>query len=128
MQKRDKHVFLADFGLSRVISSGHVLGTKTIQSGTPGFQAPEQLRAELIDVGADVYAFGALLIELFSEKPIWEGLTPYQIIVKVAINSDFPSYGELPSSIQEICALCMKQKRERSDICDVLKSLLLLSE
>ena len=33
-----------------------------MQSGTPGFQAPEQLRAEPIDVGADVYAFGALLV------------------------------------------------------------------
>ena len=50
-----------------------------MQSGTPGFQAPEQLRAEPIDVGADVYAFGALLIELFGETPIWGGLTPYQI-------------------------------------------------
>ena len=49
-----------------------------MQSGTPGFQAPEQLLAETIDVGADVYAFGALLIELFGEKAIWEGLTPYQ--------------------------------------------------
>ena len=59
VQKSDN---LADFGLSRVISSSHLLGTKTIQSGTPGFQAPEQLRAEAIDVGADVYAFGALII------------------------------------------------------------------
>ena len=55
-----------------------------MQSGTPGFQAPEQLRAEPIDVGADVYAFGALLI--------WGGLTPYQIIVKVAINNEVPDY------------------------------------
>ena len=120
-------MFLADFGLSRVISSSHVLGTKTIQSGTPGFQAPEQLRAETIDVGADVYAFGALLIELFTEKPIWEGLTPYQIIVKVAINGDFPDYSTLSPNVRKICSLCMKPRHERSSISDVLKSLLRLS-
>ena len=118
---------MADFGLSRVISSSRVLGTKTIQSGTPGFQAPEQLRAEAIDMGADVYAFGALLIEVFGEKPIWEGLTPYQIIVKVAINGEYPDYMRLPTNIQVICSMCIKQKDDRSTITDVLRSLVLLS-
>ena len=94
-----------------------------MQSGTPGFQAPEQLLAETIDVGADVYAFGALLIELFGEK---EGLTPYQIIVKVVINSKYPDYSQLPSSIQSICKICLKPKNERSNITDVLKALLLV--
>ena len=42
-----------------------------MQSGTPGFQASEQLRAEPIDVGADVYAFG---VELFGETPLWDSL------------------------------------------------------
>ena len=128
VQKSDNHVFLADFGLSRVISSSHLLGTKTIQSGTPGFQAPEQLRAEAIDVGADVYAFGALIIELFGEEPIWKGLTPYQIIVKVALNDVFPDYSRLPLNIQRICSMCMKPKHERSSIGHVLRSLLFLSK
>ena len=98
-----------------------------MQSGTPGFQAPEQLRAEPIDVGADVYAFGALLIELFGEQPVWQGLTPYQIIVKVAISNEVPDYSKLPSGVQSICRLCMKQRRERSNIHTVLRALLQLS-
>ena len=122
VQKSDNHVFLADFGLSRVISSSHLLGTKTIQSGTPGFQAPEQLRAEAIDVGADVYAFGALIIELFGEEPVWKGLTPY---LKVALNDVFPDYSRLPLNI---CSMCMKPKHERSIIGHVLRSLLFLSK
>ena len=99
-----------------------------MQSGTPGFQAPEQLLAETIDVGADVYAFGALLIELFGEKAIWEGLTPYQIIVKVVINNKYPDYSQLPSSIQSICKICLKSKNERSNITDVLKACIILSQ
>ena len=46
-----------------------------MMSGTPGFQLPEQLMAQVIDEQADVYAFGVLLIELYGEKPVWEGLT-----------------------------------------------------
>ena len=110
VQKSDNHVFLV------VISSSHLLGTKTI------FQAPEQLRAEAIDVGADVYAFGALIIELFGEEPVWKGLTPYQIIVKVALNDVFPDYSRLPLNIQRICSMCMKPKHERSSIGHVLRS------
>ena len=82
-KKETSTFFLADFGLLQVISTSRVLGTKTMQSGTLGFQAPEQLRAEAVDQGADVYGFGAVRIELFGEKPVWEGLNPYQIIVKV---------------------------------------------
>ena len=103
------------------------MGTKTIQAGTPGFQVPKQLRAEPICVGADVYAFGALLVELFGEKALWGGLTPYQIIVKVAINSEVPDYSQLPASIQSVCEMCMRQKHDRSSITDILKALLLIS-
>ena len=40
-----------------------------LQAGTPGFQAPEQLKAETVDQLCDVYAFGVVLIELFGGKP-----------------------------------------------------------
>ena len=52
------HVYLADFGLSRVMTSTRAMHTRTLQAGTPGFQAPEPLKAERVDEGADEYAFG----------------------------------------------------------------------
>ena len=53
------------------ITTRRVFGTKTMLAGTPGFQPPEQLMAEVLDERADVYAYGVLLIELFGEK--WSG-------------------------------------------------------
>ena len=41
------HVFLADFGLSKVMNECDVAGTTTMKAGTPGFQAPEQLKSEV---------------------------------------------------------------------------------
>lgn len=124
VRQKDHHVFLADFGLAQVISTSPVLGTKTMQSGTPGFQAPEQLRAESVDEGVDVYGFGAVLIEFFGEKPVWAGLNPYQIIVKVVVNGEVPGYGHLPHSIQLICNDCLKPRVNRSKMTGVLKALL----
>ena len=48
-----------------------------MKSGTPGFQSPEQLCAEKMDEGCDVYAFGCVLIELFGEQCLWPNLNPF---------------------------------------------------
>lgn len=37
------HVFLADFGLGRLLSETRVFGTVTKITGAPGFQVPDKL-------------------------------------------------------------------------------------
>ena len=59
MEQQDHHVYLADFGLSRV--SAATVGSKTMTAGSPGFQSSEQLRAESVGPASDVYAFGGVL-------------------------------------------------------------------
>ena len=65
------HAYVADFGLVKMLTSTGSVGTKSGQSGTPGFQSPEQPKAGKIDVLSDVYSFGCVLIELFGEKQVW---------------------------------------------------------
>jgi serine/threonine protein kinase len=117
-------VFLADFGLSRVITTKRVFGTKTMLAGTPGFQPPEQLMAEAIDQRADVYAFGVLLIELFGGRPVWEGLTPFQIITKVVVQKQPPDFSHIVADIQPICSGCLEKKEKRLLMSSVLQRLL----
>ena len=124
VRTKDYHVFLADFGLSRIISSTKILGTRTLMAGTPAFQAPEQLKVDAVNEGADIYAFGILLIELFGEKAVWEQLTPYQVIVKVVLEGATPDFNHLPLQLQRICARCLKAKEDRDDIHTILKALL----
>ncbi|MCG8622146.1 MAG: hypothetical protein MJE68_09155 [Proteobacteria bacterium] len=52
------------------------LNIQTIQQmqGIPAFLSPENLTAQDNSPAGDVYAFGGVLVELFSEIPIWEGL------------------------------------------------------
>lgn len=117
-------MFLADFGLSRVMSSTRAMGTRTLQASTSGFQAPEQLKAEEVNEGADVYAFGVTMVELFGEEPVWDGLNHYQILCKVAVEGALPKYDHLPSQIQHICAMCVTKRENRLPISKVLRALL----
>ena len=67
------HAYLAHFGLAKMLASTGSVGSKSGQSGTPGFQSPQQLMAGKIDVLSDVYSFGCVLIELFGEKQVYGG-------------------------------------------------------
>ena len=77
-------------------------------TGTPGFQPPEQLRSESIGLISDVYALGAVLLVLFSEKPVCPKLSPYQIMFKVTVSGEKPDTTLLPSQLREVCRTCFR--------------------
>ncbi|KAM1648441.1 hypothetical protein ACFX1Q_010458 [Malus domestica] len=55
---------LGDFGLARLHEHGSVSSTTTRVVGTLGYLAPEMPRTGKASTGSDVYAFGALLLEV----------------------------------------------------------------
>lgn len=122
------HVYLADFGVAKVLTRGTIATSKTNSSaksiGTPGFQPPEQLEAGVITEIADVYALGCVFIELFSSKKIWEGLSALQIMVKVVVERQLPTYSEVPDNIKPVCCMCLQEKSSRASASKVLHSLM----
>ena len=88
------------------------IGSKTMMAGTPGYQAPEQLRAESVGIHSDVYAFGCVIITLYQEKLLWPGLNQYQILCKVTVEKEKPDMKDLSAEILNIvskCVLCTYQ-------------------
>lgn len=61
---RNDNAVLVDFGIARWHRAG--AGSDTMQLGTPGFAAPEQLRGEQSDPRTDLYGLGALAYHLLS--------------------------------------------------------------
>lgn len=61
---RHNEAILVDFGIARRYQPGRV--SDTLQLGTPGFAAPEQLRGEQSDSRTDMYGLGALAYHLLS--------------------------------------------------------------
>ena len=51
-------MYLADFGLAKVLTESGTTTSSTRMAGTPGFQAPEQLQGGKLSPKCDVYALG----------------------------------------------------------------------
>lgn len=47
-------VTLTDFGLARVMTRTCQAGTRTMLAGSPGYQPPEQLKADRIGIHCDI--------------------------------------------------------------------------
>ena len=77
-------MFLADFGLGKVMTAIRVMGTATKMAGTPGFQSPEQLKGETMSVSSDIYSLWAVFTELFGKRP-WSNMSHHTIILRVAV-------------------------------------------
>ncbi|KAJ7526743.1 hypothetical protein O6H91_16G021200 [Diphasiastrum complanatum] len=75
---KDWSVKVGDFGLSRLQHA--TLLTAKSGRGTPQWMAPEVLRNEPSDEKCDVYSFGVILWELFTEQVPWDGLNAMQVV------------------------------------------------
>jgi serine/threonine-protein kinase len=68
-------VKLVDFGLARILGPSGDDRTRSqltrsgVVLGTPGYMAPEQLRAEAVDARADVFAWGVVAFETATGRP-----------------------------------------------------------
>lgn len=93
-------------------------------AGTPGFQPPEQLRAESIGTACDVYAYGGVLAILYGEKILWPGLSAFQVMCKVTVSKEMPVLDHLPGFIQDVCRQCLSDVSVRPCIGVVLGNLL----
>lgn len=73
---------VVDFGIARIVGTGAPTG------GTPHYTAPEQSR-RCPDFGppADVFALGVTLYEMLTESMPFEGITPLEIAMKVALDA-----------------------------------------
>ncbi len=63
------HVYLTDFGLTRLTGSDTHLTETGRWMGTVDFASPEQLRAARTDARSDVYALGCVLFAALTGKP-----------------------------------------------------------
>lgn len=77
-------VKLLDFGLARpeldaLGPDADITRTGTIM-GTPRYMAPEAVRGETLDARSDLFAVGAILFEMLSGRPAFDGRTLADVI------------------------------------------------
>lgn len=84
-----ERVKLVDFGTSKPTDPGaEKLTAAGALVGTPSYMAPEQLMAQDVDEGVDIYAVGAMLFECLTGAVPYEGAYPR--VLMAACSADPP--------------------------------------
>ena len=119
---------VTDFGLAKAlaeVSSGP--GTRSgVSMGTPKYMAPEQIRdAGGVDKRADLFSLGAILYELVTGRPPFDGPDVLSVFNAVASGS----FAELPEDVPEHLARAVRgclvvDPRARLPDCGTLRAVL----
>lgn len=91
---------LVDFGISRHI--GEVNRTPEGAPGTPSYMSPEQLRGDVVGVGADLYGVGVLIYRLLRGAMPFTGRTSTELYQEKARARFFPITHARPDAPIEI--------------------------
>jgi len=101
----DGHLKVLDFGIARVrLEVPPEVRTLTGQIlGTAGYMPREQLRGEEIDGRADLYAVGATMFRLLSNRRIHDAPTEGSLLLRCATEPAPPLAGVAPGTPENIC-------------------------
>jgi len=122
----DREVKIADFGLSKMIQKK----AKTMTtSGTPHYMAPEVISSGKTSEYSDVYSYGIILWEVYSEKRTYENVKhAFQIMYQVVSENLRPVIPvDCPKMYAELISSCLKHvPKERPSFKAIVESLKLL--
>ena len=106
---------ISDFGLARRLDGGLGLTRSGAAVGTPSYMAPEQAGCRTTSVGpaVDVYALGAILYELLTGRPPFQGKTAAETVQQVITHDPTPPSrlnARTPRDLETICMKCLQKE------------------
>jgi serine/threonine-protein kinase len=109
---------ITDFGLARRLEGGARLTQTGVPVGTPSYMAPEQAQGQTHAIGpaVDVYALGAILYELLTGRPPFQGETAAETVLQVIRQEPVPTVrlnAKVPRDLETICLKCLHKEPER---------------
>ena len=124
-----------DWGLAKVRGRSDLRGSEIAQNlrrykdstpgqtmdgsaiGTPAYMSPEQAdgRLDQIDERSDVWSLGAVLYELLTGRPPYEGVSAYEVIGKVLSKPVEPVRVHAPDAPGDLASVCEKALAREPD-------------
>ena len=106
-------VYLADFGIAKMLEAKAGLTATGMITGTPQYMAPEQATGGKIDRHADVYALGIMAYEMFTGQVPFAADTPVAILMKhVQEPLPLPPRDSVPEGLMRAVLKCTAKKPE----------------
>jgi serine/threonine protein kinase/class 3 adenylate cyclase/sugar lactone lactonase YvrE len=109
----DDQVKVTDFGIARVLRRDVTASTQAstgLTMGTPLYTAPEQIEGRKVDGRADIYSVGAVLYQIVTGRPPFEGDDPLTIAYKHVNEAPVPPTSisaDLPVDWDELILRCL---------------------
>jgi serine/threonine protein kinase len=108
---------ITDFGLAKQLDTSGCDTPSDAVLGTPSYMAPEQAgRAKHVGPEADVYGLGAILYELLTGQPPFQGDTRVDILMQV-VSEDPPAprliRPNLAADLETVCLRCLHKDPAR---------------
>ena len=105
---------IMDFGIARQLG-GPELTAAGMMVGTPFYMSPEQAAGESVDQRTDIYALGAILFEMVTGKPPFEGATGLDVALKH--KAEVPRHpreinAQVPADLDRLILKCLAKKKE----------------
>jgi serine/threonine protein kinase len=100
---------ISDFGLAKRLDGEPGLTCPDVVLGTPSYMAPEQAEGQKeVGPAVDVYALGAILYEMLTGRPPFQGVTPLEILGQVRTQEPVPVRALAPGVPRDLETICLK--------------------
>src|SRR5688572_32395791 len=90
-------VYLADFGIARLVEGATQLTAAGLISGTPAYMAPEQATGLDLDHRVDIYALGVVAYEVLAGRVPFVADNPIDVLMK-HVQAPVPVIPDLPAA------------------------------
>jgi len=138
---KDGRIKILDFGLAKLMqppperhsndaTQASATNPGTVM-GTVGYMAPEQVRGEVVDHRADIFALGAVLYEMLAGKRAFEKSTSAETMTAI-LQDDPPAISQVvkaaPPGLHRVVQRCLEKRPEQrfqssSDLAFALEAL-----
>lgn len=107
----DGRLKILDFGIAKLLpeaqQDGRIRTDTGSMLGTPAYMSPEQVRGQLADARSDVFSCGAVLYEMLSGRPPFDGATTVDLAYSILHDSP----ASMPSSgLSRIIERCLEKE------------------
>lgn len=109
---------VTDFGLAKAVEDDDSHTRSGTILGSPSYMAPEQARGDVRHVGphSDQYGVGAVLYEMLTGRPPFQGSTVFETLEQVQSSEPVPPRQlapRVPIDLETICLKCLQKEPSR---------------